>query len=83
MPTRQILRSRYHSEFPITAKNPLTNEVIVGEIHFYLLEEGTTAKFFGTDFSYATSKDFRASFLEMTKEKALCDVGLRQENEEN
>jgi hypothetical protein len=55
MPNRQILRSRYHNEFPITAKNPLTNEVIVGEVKFYLSEEsGETAKLIGTDFNYAT-----------------------------
>lgn len=30
--TEQILRSRYHPEFPITAKDPQNNEVIVGEV---------------------------------------------------
>ena len=38
MPNEQILRSRYHSEFPLTAKNPLTNEVIVGEVEFFLID---------------------------------------------
>jgi len=41
-PNGQVLRSRYHNEFPLTAKNPLTNEVIVGEVHFFLLLPGET-----------------------------------------
>ena len=34
---RQILQSRYHQEYPITPKNPLTNQVIVGEVDFFVL----------------------------------------------
>ena len=34
----QIMRSRYHIEYPLAVKNPLTNEVIVGEVEFYLIE---------------------------------------------
>ena len=33
----QILRSRYHPEFPLTPKNPGNNEVIVGEVDFFLV----------------------------------------------
>lgn len=35
----QVLRSRYHPEFPLTPKNPLTNEVIVAEVGFYLVSQ--------------------------------------------
>lgn len=60
LPNEQILRSRYHNEFPITAKDPLTNEVIVGEVSFYLLVKGESdAVYFGSDFNYASSKLFR------------------------
>ena len=33
----QILQSRYHPDFPLTPKNPLTNEVIVGEVDFFMI----------------------------------------------
>lgn len=60
MPNEQILRSRYHSQFPIAAKDPLTNEVIVGEVSFYLLKSSEIhATYFGSDFNYASSKLFR------------------------
>ena len=52
---------------PLTVRNPLNNEIIVGEVEFYLLknEEGIyTAKFIGTDFNYAYSNDFRRIFLD-------------------
>jgi len=53
---------------PLTVRNPLNNEIIVGEVEFYLLknEEGpiNTAKFIGTDYNYAYSNDFRRIFLE-------------------
>ena len=52
--TEQILRSRYHPEFPITAKDPQNNEVIVGEVQFFLLKRGEMeADYFGTDFNYS------------------------------
>ena len=31
----QILRSRYHVDYPLTPKDPLTNQVIVGEVEFF------------------------------------------------
>ena len=34
----QILRSRYHVDFPLNAKDPLTNQVIVGEVEFYKID---------------------------------------------
>ena len=37
LPNEQILRSRYNYDFPLTVKDPLTNEVIVGEVEFYLV----------------------------------------------
>lgn len=33
------LISRYHPTMPLTVKNPLTNEIIVGEVEFYLLDK--------------------------------------------
>jgi hypothetical protein len=90
MPDSQVLRSRYHYDFPLTAKNPLTNEVILGEVEFYLIDKNTIqesmemlcaqgefsafesnkvaleAKFFGTDFNYANSKNFRKYFAKNT-----------------
>lgn len=38
VPGSQVLQSRYHNEYPITAKNPLTNAVIVGEVDFFVLD---------------------------------------------
>ena len=38
LPGQQVLQSRYHQDYPITAKNPLTREVIVGEVDFFVLE---------------------------------------------
>ena len=32
------LLSRYHPQYPLTVKNPLTNEIIVGEVEYYLLK---------------------------------------------
>jgi hypothetical protein len=55
LPNDQILRSRYHPDFPITAKDPLTNEVIVGEVGFFKLSQNE-AHYFGSDFNYASSK---------------------------
>lgn len=57
----------------MTVKDPLTNEIIVGEVEFYLLkyeeshdvnanddsEFNFKADFIGTDFNYANSKEFR------------------------
>ena len=36
--SEQILRSRYHVEFPLNPKDPLTNQVIVGEVEFYMIK---------------------------------------------
>jgi Domain of unknown function (DUF5092) len=50
------LISRYHTSMPLTVRNPLNNEIIVGEVQFFLMkpEEGlNSAKFIGTDFNYA------------------------------
>ena len=35
--SEQILRSRYHPEFPLMPKDPVNNEVIVGEVEFFLI----------------------------------------------
>lgn len=32
-----ILRSRYHLDYPLCVRNPLTNQIIVGEVEFYLV----------------------------------------------
>ena len=64
-----ILRSRYHLDYPLTVKNPLTNQVIVGEVQFYLISQSylkeylpinhqnqnlkLKANFIGTDYTYA------------------------------
>lgn len=78
MPTESILRSRYHHLYPITSKDPITNQVVVGEVEFYLLNKDyTDAEFFGTDFNYASSKLFRERFDELTPEKELLDLGIR------
>lgn len=56
---------------PLTVRNPLNNEIIVGEVEFYLLKKesvspisGLQALFIGTDFNYANSNEFRKMFLE-------------------
>ncbi len=52
---------------PLTVKNPLNNEIIVGEVEFYLIKNASVqmnAEFIGTDFNYACSNDFRKMFLE-------------------
>ena len=61
----QILQSRYHTDFPLTPKNPRTNEVIVGEVDFFMItlqeqervkdlpEEALVAEFIGSDYNYA------------------------------
>ena len=52
---------------PLTVRNPLNMEIIVGEVEFFLLkpnEGGERAMFIGTDFNYAYSNDFRKIFLE-------------------
>lgn len=33
------LMSRYHDQHPLIVKNPLTNEIIVGEVEFYLIKK--------------------------------------------
>ena len=38
------MRSRYHAEYPLTVKNPLTNEVMIGEVEFYLIEASQISK---------------------------------------
>ena len=37
------MRSRYHYEYPLTVKNPLNKEIIVGEVEFYLIEGSSIA----------------------------------------
>ncbi len=65
---------------PMTVKNPLNNEIVVGEVDFYLLtknekkipdnhlnisvQNSLKAFFMGSDFNYANSNDFRKMFLE-------------------
>lgn len=38
LPGSQVLQSRYHQDYPIVVKNPLTNQVIVGEVDFFVLD---------------------------------------------
>ena len=38
MQNEQILRSRYHVDYPLNARDPLTNSVIVGEVEFYQID---------------------------------------------
>lgn len=79
-----MFRSRYHSQFPITCKDPITNQIIVGEVEFfYWIKGNPNLEFFGTDFNYAHSKLFRERFDSMTPEKELLEVGLRSENNSN
>ena len=52
---------------PLTVRNPLNNEIIVGEVEFFLLKPGEAmdkAMFIGTDFNYAYSNEFWKIFLE-------------------
>jgi hypothetical protein len=52
---------------PLIVRNPLNNEIIVGEVEFFLIKHGESADravFIGTDFNYAQSNDFRKIFLE-------------------
>jgi len=35
--TDEVLISRYHPTIPLTVRNPLTNEIIVGEVEFFLI----------------------------------------------
>eukprot|EP00347_Sterkiella_histriomuscorum_P023431 403334668 len=37
--TDEVLISRYHPTIPLTVRNPLTNEIIVGEVEFYLVSK--------------------------------------------
>ena len=36
--TDEVLISRYHATMPLTVKNPMTNEIIVGEVEFFLID---------------------------------------------
>jgi hypothetical protein len=60
------LISRYHATMPLTVRDPLNNEIVVGEVEFYLVKksEKGTAHLIGTDFNYANSNDFRRLFME-------------------
>ena len=84
----QILRSRYHPEFPLTPKNPGNNEVIVGEVDFFLVsleeqqrerdkDEPLIAQFIGSDYNYAIQPSFREEFKLHTFDKDELDIGLR------
>ena len=101
MPNEQKLRSRYSYDFPLTSKDPLTNEVIVGEVEFYLVDKTQianaveqlqvevsafdlnkvqiTAHFFGSDFTYANSKNFRKRFAQNTQDRELINIGLKSD----
>ena len=81
----------------------MTNEIIVGEVEFYLVDHTSiaasveklslgvntevsafdpqskvmmTAKFFGSDFNYANSKEFRRKFATHTQDFELINIGL-------
>jgi len=60
------LISRYHATMPLTVRDPLNNEIVVGEVEFYLVKksEKGMAHLIGTDFNYANSNDFRRLFME-------------------
>jgi hypothetical protein len=38
LPSEQALRSRYSYDFPLSAKDPMTNEIIIGEVEFYVVD---------------------------------------------
>ena len=68
MPGQQVLQSRYHQDYPITAKNPLTNQVIVGEVDFFVLDvDQLTAKCKnqddGSDNTWQHSTNYEATFF--------------------
>jgi len=72
---KEVLRSRYHMDYPIAAKNPLTNLIIIDSVNFYLIPIAEliskitnkhptsiiniNAHFIGTDYTYAYCQDFR------------------------
>ena len=90
-----MLRSRYHTDYPLSVKNPLTNQIIVGEVEFYLLEktsvlackglknEYLSAKYIGSDYTYAYSQRFRDNiFRDNTlDENLLIGVNPKPSNE--
>jgi len=61
------LISRYHPQMPLTVRNPLTNEIIVGEVEFYLLGRDQAPEVLnrGEVSSLASSQDviLKAEFL--------------------
>ena len=59
------MRSRYHNEFPLTAKDPLTNEVIVGEVEFYEINRNQIISICETAISQ--SRQGEISAFEQTK----------------
>lgn len=94
---KHILRSRYHTDFPMTVKNPLTNQIIVGEVEFYLVKHPDIAAFavanpgssidlkayfVGSDYTYAYSQQFRDNvFRDNTLDENLL-VGITPKPQE-
>ena len=84
------LISRYHPSMPLTVKNPCNNEIIVGEVEFFLLsnnrnnqgpiEDQYKATFIGTDFNYAHSNDFRKLILDNSIDIEDIKNQIRSEN---
>ena len=94
---KHILRSRYHTDFPMTVKNPLTNQIIVGEVEFFLVKHqdiaacaglspgssiDLSAYFVGSDYTYAYSQQFRDNvFRDNTLDENLL-VGITPKPQE-
>jgi len=83
--TDEALVSRYHPAMPLTVRNPLTNEIIVGEVEFFLVgrqavvaskEVEAEAKFIGSDYNYALSQEFRQQFVEHSMEQDQAKLQL-------
>ena len=55
------MRSRYHPEYPLSVKNPLTNEVMIGEVEFYLIEASQISKLEKRQKSQEEVKDLPSS----------------------
>ena len=71
---QSILRSRYHYDYPLSVKNPLNKEIIVGEVEFYIIESSQTlSKKFenGVEASCGheerLDQDSKSKTIEMTK----------------
>ena len=78
-------------DFPLTVKNPLTNQIIVSEVEFYLIPQEQVlekcqqglllAQYIGSDYTYAYSQRFRDTvFRDNTLDENLL-VGVMPKKE--